>query len=127
MTNKNVIDTSGAFDEFKDSNIKHSFSKFEFDLYHEEDDISEKVIRVKKVSMPNKGEKWKVMNDNKVIFTIESSKISKSEREYLQTIPGFNFILSQAKIGIKSLNSFRIELKKAIKLNEEKSAPDKIK
>ncbi|CAB4196553.1 hypothetical protein UFOVP1290_73 [uncultured Caudovirales phage] len=127
MTNKNTIDTSSAFDEFKDSSLKHGFSKFEFDLYHEEDDVSEKVIRVKKVSMPNKGEKWKVMNDNKVIFTIESTKISKGEREYLQTVAGFNFILSQAKIGIKSLNSFRIELKKIIKINEEKNTPAKTK
>ena len=36
MTNKNTIDTSSAFDEFKDSSLKHGFSKFEFDLYHEE-------------------------------------------------------------------------------------------
>lgn len=101
-------------EEFKDSNSKYSLSKFEYDLYHEEDDKAEKVIRVKRVSMPNKGEKWKVMSDNKLIFTIESTKISKKEREYLQTVEGFNFILSQAKTGIKSLNSFRTELKKKI-------------
>ena len=40
------------------------------------------------------------------------TKISKKEREYLQTVDGFNFILSQAKVGIKSLNSFKVELKK---------------
>ena len=101
-------------EESKDGNLKYSLSKFEYDLYHEEDDKAEKVIRVKRVSMPNKGEKWKVMSDNKLIFTIESTKISKKEREYLQTVEGFNFILSQAKTGIKSLNSFRTELKKKI-------------
>jgi len=101
-------------EEVKDNNAKYSLSKFEYDLYHEEDDISERVIRVKRVSMPNKGEKWKIMNDNKVVFTIESGKISKKEREYLQTVEGFNFVLAQAKTGIKSLNSFRNELKKII-------------
>lgn len=101
-------------EEFKDQNQKYNLSKFEFDLYHEEDDVAEKVIRVKRVSMPNKGEKWKIINDNKVIFTVESTKISKKEREYLQTVEGFNFMLSQAKQGIKSLNSFRNELKKNI-------------
>jgi hypothetical protein len=105
-------------EEFKEQNQKYNLSKFEFDLYHEEYDVSEKVIRVKRVSMPNKGEKWKVMIDNKLIFTIESPKISKKEREYLQTVEGFNFILAQAKTGIKSLNSFRVELKKII---DEKS------
>ena len=54
----------------------------------------------------------KVMINNKVIFTIESTKISKKERNYLQTVDGFNFMLAQAKLGIKSLNSFRNELKK---------------
>jgi SMC interacting uncharacterized protein involved in chromosome segregation len=106
-------------DEVKEQNSKYTFSKFEYDLYHEEDDIAEKVIRVKRSSMPNKGEKWKVMQDNKVIFTIESTKISKREREYLQTVEGFNFILAQAKTGIKSLNSFRTELKKTISKSEE--------
>lgn len=100
-------------EESKDG-LKYSLSKFEYDLYHEEDDKTEKVIRVKRVAMPNNGEKWKVMNDNKIVFTIESTKISKKEREYLQTVDGFNFILTQAKIGIKSLNSFRNDLKKHV-------------
>jgi hypothetical protein len=106
--------TPSAPEEFKDPNAKCNLSKFEYDLYHEEDDIAEKVIRVKRMSMPNKGEKWKVMNDNKIVFTIESNKVSKKERDFLQTIEGFNFILCQAKVGIKSLNSFKNELKKVI-------------
>ena len=114
----------GSGEDFKDSN-KYNLSKFEYDLYHEEDDVSEKVVRVKRVSMPNKGEKWKVMQDNKVTFTVESNKISKKEREYLQTIDGFNFILARAKTGIKSLNSFRTELKKAIAIAESPK-PSKI-
>lgn len=101
-------------EEIKDHSNRYNLSKFEFDLYHEEDDIAEKVIRVKRVSMPNKGEKWKIMVDNKLIFTIESSKISKKEREFLQTVEGFNFILSQAKADIKSLNGFKTELKKVL-------------
>lgn len=122
MTNKGPSDQSSitpATEEFKEAGAKHTLSKFEYDLYHEEDDVAEKVIRVKRVSMPNKGEKWKVMIDNKLIFVIESTKISKGEREYLQTAEGFNFILSQSKLGIKSLNSFRAELKKIIKTNKK--------
>lgn len=115
-TSTKASDTTGGSptEEFKDQNMKYSLSKFEHDLYHEEDDKAEKVIRVKRVSMPNKGEKWKVMTDNKLVFTIESPKISKKEREFLQTVDGFNFILAKAKIGIKSLNSFRLELKEFI-------------
>lgn len=109
-------------EELKDQNQKYNLSKFEFDLYHEEDDKVEKVIRVKRVSMPNKGEKWKIMNDSKIIFTIESTKISKKERDYLQTVDGFNFMLSQAKQGIKSLNSFKNELKKNLDKKTDNAA-----
>jgi hypothetical protein len=108
-------------EDFKDPNMKYNMSKFEYDLYHEEDDKSEKVVRVKRVSMPNKGEKWKIMVDNKVVFTIESTKISKKEREFLSTVEGFNFTLAQAKVGIKSLNSFRTDLKKVM----ESKSPEK--
>lgn len=122
MQNKSTEPSSTPItEEVKDQNSKYSLSKFDFDLYHEEDDIANKVIRVKRVSMPNKGEKWKVTSDNKLIFTIEGTKISKKEREYLQTVDGFNFILTQAKAGIKSLNFFRKELKKII----DKTSSDK--
>jgi hypothetical protein len=115
--------TSTSTEEFKDQNLKHNFSKFEYDLYHEEDDVSEKVIRVKRFSVPNKGERWKVFEDNKVVFIVEGSKLLKKEREYLQTIDGFNFILAQAKQGIKSLNGLKAELKKAMDKVVEEAEP----
>ena len=119
MNNKNtppssdpVTPAAPAGEDFKDQNLKYNLSKFEYDLYHEEDDKSEKVIRVKRVSMPNNGEKWKIMIDSKILFIIESTKISRKERDFLSTIEGFNFMLAQGKAGIKSLNSFRVALKK---------------
>lgn len=106
-------------EEFREQNSKYNLNRFEFDLYHEEYNKTETVYRVRRVSMPNKGEKWKIMSDNKLIFAVESTKISKKEREFLQTVNGFNFMLSQAKAGIKSLNNFRIELKKIMDKNSE--------
>lgn len=112
--NSHKNETQNNFsEEIKDSSLKH-LSKFEHDLYNEEDDIALPVIRVKRISLPNKGDRWKVFSDNKVVFTIESSKLLKKEKEFLQTIDGFNFILSKAKVGIKSLHNFRLELKKVI-------------
>jgi len=113
--NTNTSDTlSTSTEEFKDQSVKHNFSKFEHDLYHEEDDVALPVVRVKRISLPNKGDKWKIIHDNKVIFIIEGSKLLKKEKEFLQTLDGFNFILARAKAGIKSLNAFRTELKKVI-------------
>jgi hypothetical protein len=102
-------------EESKDSNTKYNLSKFEYDLYHEEDDKSEKVIRVKRVSMPNKGEKWKIFEDNKVMFIVEGTKLNNKEKEFLRTVDGVNFLIAQYKAGIKSFNSLKNEIKKKLK------------
>lgn len=102
-------------DEFKDQNLKYNLSKFEYDLYHEEDDVAEKVIRIKRVAMPNKGEKWKVFEDSKVIFIIEGTKLTNKEKEFLRTVDGVNFLLAQYKQGLKSINSLKAEIKKNLK------------
>lgn len=102
-------------EEQKDSNLKYNLSKFEYDLYHEEDDVAEKVIRVKRISMPNKGEKWKIFEDNKVMFIVEGSKLNNKEKEFLRSADGVNFLIAQYKQGIKSFNSLKNEIKKKLK------------
>ncbi len=107
--------TTGGGEESKDGNLKYSLSKFEYDLYHEEDDKAEKVIRVKRVSMPNKGEKWKIFEDNKVMFVVEGTKLNNKEKDFLRTVDGVNFLIAQYKEGIKSFNSLKNEIKKKLK------------
>lgn len=117
MKNKSY-DTSVASEVFdtKDyQNIKHVLNKFDDDLFDEDKDVVEKVVRVKRVQLPNKGEKWRVIENNKVMFTLDGTKVSKKEKEYLRTADGFNFLIHQYKEGIKSLNKLKIELKKKLK------------
>lgn len=102
-------------EEFKSQSNKYTLSKFEFDLYDEESNKPEKVIRVKKFSMPNKGEKWKIFEDNKVMFVIEGSKLNSKEKNFLKTVDGINFLLKQYKLGIKSFNSLKSAIKDQIK------------
>lgn len=101
-------------EEFKDPALKYNLSKFDYDLYHEEDDVAEKVIRVKRVSMPNKGEKWKIFEDSKVAFIVEGNKLNNKEKDFLRTVDGVNFLIAQFKQGIKSFNSLKTEIKKKI-------------
>jgi len=116
-SSSNQPEPSGSIisDEFKDQNLKYNLSKFEYDLYHEEDDVVEKVIRVKRVSMPNKGEKWKIFEDTKLIFTVEGAKLTNKEKEFLRTVDGVNFLIAQYKQGLKSINYLKTEIKKRIK------------
>lgn len=95
--------------------IKHILSKYEYDLYKEEDDIAQKVIRVKRFSMPNKGEKWKIFEDTKVIFILEGTKLNGKEKDFLRTVEGVTFLIKQFKTGIKSFNALRKEIKNNLK------------
>lgn len=116
MTSKPNSETgSQQSEDFKDQNLKYSLSKFEYDLYHEEDDKVEKIIRVKRFSMPNKGEKWKIFEDSKAMFIIDGTKLTNKEKEFLRTIEGMNFLIDQYKIGIRSFNSLKLEIKKKLK------------
>lgn len=109
--NTNIVSIT---DEIKDQNNKFNLNKFELNLFHDEKNIPQKVLRVKRITLPNKGEKWKIFEDNKVVFTVEGSKLNNKEKEFLRTVDGINFLLSQYKEGIKSFNSLKQEIKKKI-------------
>jgi hypothetical protein len=116
VSEPNSTSSPTAPEDFKDPILKGNLSKFDYDLYKEEDDISEKVIRIKRMSMPNKGEKWRVFDDNKVILTIEGTKLTNKEKEFLRTVEGVNFLIAQFKSGnIKSFNALKKEIKKKVK------------
>jgi hypothetical protein len=110
---KSTETNSQSSDDFKEPNLKYNLSKFEYDLYHEEDDVAEKIIRVKRFAVSN-DEKWKIFEDSKVTLIIEGAKLSKKEKEFLRTVDGVNFLLSQYKSGINSFNSMKIEIKKKL-------------
>ena len=114
INKKSNISNSNPPDEFKEQNLKFNFNKFEYDLYHEEDDVAEKVIRVKRFVLPNKEEKWKIFEDNKIILIIEGSKLTNKERDFLRTVDGVNFLIAQYKSGINSFNQIKMELKKKL-------------
>jgi hypothetical protein len=105
-------------EEFKDHGSKYSLSKFDYDLYKDEDNKVEQVVRVKYFGLPNKGDRWKVMVENKVILVIEGNKLTKKEREFLRSVDGATWLLGQAKLGIKSVASLKMEIKKKLKAAE---------
>ena len=107
-------DNSSGEQDFKEQSIKYNLSKFDFELFDEEKNVPGKIIRVSRVGSKDT-EKWKIYDNNKVIFILEAAKISKKEKEYLRSIDGIKFLIDHAKHDIKSLNSLRVELKKVLK------------
>lgn len=104
-------------DDFKEVGsglAKSNLNKYEYDLYHEEDDIALPVVRVKRIGNTNKGEKWKIFSDNKVYLIIDGHKLNNKEKDFLRTIDGVNFLISQYKLGVRSFNALKNEIKKKI-------------
>lgn len=119
MSNKNYEQGSTISDDFKEQTIKYTLSKKDDDLYHEEDNILFKVIRVKRIGMPNREEKWKIFDENKVIFVVEGHKLAKKERAFLRGIDGVNFLIGEFKRGVKSFNALKIAIKKVMKKSKK--------
>jgi len=101
--------------ENKDQQVKHTFSKYEYDLYTEDQDIQFPIVRVKHTTLPGKIDRWRIFEDNKVVLVLDGNKFTKKERSYLYTIEGVSFIISQYKLGVKSLNGLKAALKKKLK------------
>lgn len=104
----------GDFD-MRDGNSKHNLGNHDYDLFKEDDDVVNSVVRVKRVTLPNKGENWKIFKDNKVSEIIEGVKLSSKEREFLRTVEGVQFLMAYYKRGWKSFNNFRQEMKTNLK------------
>jgi hypothetical protein len=117
MHNRNSYDQSfysSNQEETKDKPLNNNLSRFDLDLYKEEDDVALKAIRVKRFVMPNKEEKWKIFEDNKVLFVLDGEKLSKKEKNFLKTADGLNFLISKYKSGnLGSISSIKKEIKDA--------------
>lgn len=88
---------------------KHE-NKHEYDLYHEEDDVVLPLFRVKKLVHGN-SEKWKVFSNDKVIFTIESTNLTKAQQDFLRTVEGFNFLMNLCKTKVPTVQTLRKQLR----------------
>lgn len=101
--------------EYQEQSHRHSLNSNDQELYKEEDDIANTLVRVKRVSLPSKGVNWKIFVDNKNVEIIEGAKLSQKEKSFLNGVDGILFIMSYYKTGWKSFSNFKSELKKKIK------------
>lgn len=109
------MDTKSIFttisDDFKTQNNKLVLSKFEDDLYKEEANLKMPIVRVKHITLPNKGDRWRIFQDDKPVIVIEGVKLNKKERAFLQGLDGVSWLIGQVKAGVGSFNGIRLALK----------------
>lgn len=100
----------------RETNSKYLLSRFDFELFDEESNKKHTLYQVKRTTGKTlEDDKWKVLENNKHLFTIEASNLSEKELDFIKTIDGFNFILNCAKNNISSVRSFMKELQSHLK------------
>ena len=102
-------------DEIKQQNFKYSLSKFERDLYYDEDNVVNKIIRVRRFTYPNNGEKWKIFEDNKIRFIVDGEKLTIREKEFLRSVEGINFLIARYKEGLEYITHLKNKIREYFK------------
>ena len=111
IDDKNVAEPDYGTQEKEVSNGVYPVSKFDHDLFKDEDNIIQPIIRVKFVGVSAKNEKWRILENEKLSLVIEGVKLTKKEKEFLKTIDGVNFLIREYKGGAKSFNQIKKQLK----------------
>ena len=90
-------------------------SKNDFELYDNEKSLPASLYRVKRTSTAGKGERWRLMRDDELLFVLEGKTLSKKEKEFLRTVEGVSFLTSQIKMNIPTLSKLRTAIKIEVK------------
>lgn len=106
---------SGDF-EYSNGQSRPITNRFDADLFDEEKNVIQSTIRIKRVASSKK-ENWKVFKNNEMIYLIEGNKLGKKEKEFLRTLDGINFLISQFKYSVPSFSSIKRSIGQKIKSN----------
>lgn len=83
----------------KESVPKYVSSKFEYDLYNDEDNKVGQLIRIKRDT--KKEEKWCFYENKRTLFMINVSELTEANAKYLRTIDGVLYFIKFCKTNIK--------------------------
>lgn len=83
-------------EDLKEATFKHGNGKQELELFKDEDNKVEKIIRVKR-SVVKGIEKWTLLEDKNIILSFGVDDVSASQVDFLRTVEGFNFLIAQYK------------------------------
>jgi len=87
--------------------LNQHFSRYEDPLWDEsEEEIKSSLIEVKRVDSKDKCI-FNIIKNGKLSCTIDCSKLTKRQVEFLKTIEGMLFMLNSFKNGVKNLSEFK--------------------
>ena len=80
------------------------------ELFKDEDYIVQPLVQIKRQDKKD-GEVWKILEDGKVSVVLPANRFTNKEKDFLRTLPGFQFLINGYKKGWRSVNKFKLGLK----------------
>jgi len=95
-----------------EADLNHHFVRYEDPLWDESlIEGKDLIYRVYKKNI-NKKCFFDVSINNKTIYIIDCSKLTKKQKTFVQSVEGLKFIIEQLKKGVKSFNKLKCVIKK---------------
>lgn len=99
----------------EDSKGYNMLLKADNELYNEEDNVPAPVVSVRRVKLPRSGEDWEILVNGKVALVMKGTRFTNPEKEFLRTVDGMRFLISEYKEGRKSVVKIKEQMKRAMK------------
>lgn len=84
------------------------------ELFLEESNVVLPVINVKRIKLPRGGENWEIVANDELVLSLKGTRFTNPEREFLRSVDGMKFLMSQFKSGKKSVVKIKEELRKVL-------------
>lgn len=81
--------------------------KLDSELFDEESNVVHKLINVRRIELPQNGEDWEILEDNKVMFIVKGVKLTKKQRSFLRSLQGISSLMELYKEGQINMNKIK--------------------
>lgn len=85
------------------------------ELYDDESHIVYPLLTIRRVVLPQQGEDWEILEDNKVALVIKGVKLTKKQKAFLRTAEGLTTLINEYKLGHRSIYKIQKQINQKLK------------
>lgn len=89
--------------------------KADNELFDEDSNKANKVISAKRVKLPKNGEDWQILENGKAVLVLKGTRFTNVEKNFLHTVDGMKFLVSEYKTGSRSVLKIKEKIKQILK------------
>jgi len=99
-------------DEFEKNKMSFNLNQSNELFDDEEASKKHKLINVRRIALPRKGENWEISEDGRKVLILRGVKLTKREKSALRTVGGIKLVVEEFKSGNRSVTKMKAVLRK---------------